>query len=303
MSFNVLKRCNKMWGEARLVSSDPDVSVHSGVVYMPYSNGQSWWIYGQDGNLILDTVDCRGPDGDIHNKIMKIDLRDVAKIEEAPDSNYEYGGFLNPYYGHFIVNSLSRQWLRAAGQMSARKMLWHGPANAEEWFRIPFVKAIFGAIGMTQDSFVTFDRPTLIPRLVVPMSSFREQNFVHEAFGKLCRKVGRNLVGAEYFERNSRPTYLSKAALTSGVGSIINEHLIVRVLEREGIDIVFPERLSLPDQMRLFAERGNICRMAGSAMHTQAFWPSPGKVSILNATDGPNSNFLLIDLAANLDVD
>jgi Domain of unknown function (DUF4422) len=99
----------------------------------------------------------------------------------------------------------------------------HGPANPDHWFGRPFIKAIFNALGLVREDFVTFDRPTLIPRLIVPLASLREQHSVHAVFGELCARIGRNLLGAEHSLRDARPVYLSKAALTSGVGRIVNE--------------------------------------------------------------------------------
>jgi capsular polysaccharide biosynthesis protein len=307
MAFQILRRCSTMWGKASLKAADPDVSYHSGAVYLPYSNDRSWGIYDATGKLIPDAVDYHGPSGQIENQKPDIDLVDFGRVQEAPEEIYIYGGFLNPHYGHFIVNSLSRQWVHLENQMPRAKILWHGPADAKTWFKIPFIKAIFEAIGLPENRFATFDKPTLIPRLLVPHASFNEQHYVHAAFGRLCRRIGgnvlqRSVINERSLRFDSRPTYLSKAALASGVGRISNEQVIVDILERAGVDIVFPEKLTLADQVRIFAERDNICGMAGSAMHTHAFWPSAGSVSVLNATDGPNSNFFLIDLAASLTV-
>lgn len=307
MAYQVLKRCSTLWGKASLKAADPDVSYHSGTVYLPFARDRSWGIYDAAGRLIPDAVDYHGPSGQIENQAAAITLADFGPLEEAPEETYIYGGFLNPHYGHFIVNSLSRQWIHPDHHMPRAKILWHGPADPKTWFGIPFIKAIFEAIGLPESRFVTFDKPTLIPRLLVPHASFKEQHFAHAAFGRLCRRIGanviqRSVINERSLRADSRPTYLSKAALASGVGRISNEPVIVDILERAGVDIIFPEKLTLAEQIRIFAERDNICGMAGSAMHTHAFWPSAGSVSVLNATDGPNSNFLLIDLASGLTV-
>jgi hypothetical protein len=294
-----------MWGKASLRASDPEVSYLSGVLYVPFSDGRTWGIYDRSGQLVPEATDYHGPAGTIEKQLTTIDLQDFGNAEQAPEGLYQYGGFLNPHYGHFIINSLSRLWLHGESEAHSTKILWHGPGSPEAWFKIPFIKAIFQSLGLYENKFVVLEKPTVIPRLLIPHPSFQEQHYVHRAFGKVCQSVGKNIVQASMItkgalEKNSRPVYLSKAALTSGVGRISNEPLIVEILRNAGIDIVFPEQVSFSDQIRLFAERSNICGIAGSAMHTQAFWPAAGSVSILNATDGPNSNFHLIDLAANL---
>jgi capsular polysaccharide biosynthesis protein len=304
MALQFLKRCSESWGSSRLIGADPEIGHHCGVVYLPFGQGGSWGIYDLQGSLVTDTVDFHGPRGDRHHEqTAGLDRARLAALDEAPESVYIYGGFINPHYGHFIVNSLARQWPRARGILPKIKILCHGPANPDHWFGRPFIKAIFNALGLTRDDLVAFDRPTLIPRLIVPLASMREQHYVHAVFGDLCARIGRNLLGAEHTVRDARPAYLSKAGLKSGVGRVVNESRIVEVLDREGVEIIFPEQLDLPSQIRLFAERDNICGIAGSALHTQAFWPSRGKVSMISATAGPNSNFFLIDLASKLRVD
>jgi capsular polysaccharide biosynthesis protein len=254
--------------------------------------------------LVTDTVDLHGPQGDYHQGQAKtLDRALVSDLEEAPEATYIYGGFINPHYGHFIVNSLARHWPRVRSPQPKLKILCHGPATPDLWFGLPFIKTIFNALGLTRDDFVTFDRPMMIPRLIVPLTSMREQHHIHAVFGDLCAQIGRSLLGAEPRPRETRPAYISKAAMKSGVGCVVNEGRIVETLDREGVEIIFPEQIDLPAQIRLFAERDNICAIAGSALHTQAFWPARGKVSMISATSGPNSNFFLIDLACKLRVD
>ncbi len=287
-----------------MIGADPEIGHHCGVAYLPFGHGRNWGIYDQQGALVADTVDLHGPDGDHHHEqALRLERPLPGDLEEAPEAIYIYGGFINPHYGHFIVNSLARQWPRARGLPSKVKILCHGPADPDHWFAIPFIKSIFNALGLTREDFVTFDRPTLIPRLIVPLTSMREQHHVHAVFGDLCARIGRNLLGAEHSVREARPAYLSKAGLKSGVGRVVNEIRIVEILDRAGVQIIFPEQIDLPSQIRLFAERDNICGIAGSALHTQAFWPSRGRVSMISSTAGPNSNFFLIDLASKLRVD
>jgi capsular polysaccharide biosynthesis protein len=304
MTLQLLRRCSDSWGSCRVIGADPEIALHCGVAYFPFAQGRSWGIYDRQGVLLTDTVDLHGPQGDHqHDQARTLDRALLGALEEAPDGTYVYGGFINPHYGHFIVNSLARQWPQARSRKSRTKILCHGPANPDHWFDRPFIKAIFNALGLTREDFVTFDRPTMIPRLIVPLTSLREQHYVHAVFGDLCARIGRNLLGAEHSLRESRPAYLSKAGLKSGVGRVVNEIRIVEILEREGVEIFFPEQIDLTAQIRLYAERDTICAIAGSALHTQAFWPSSGRVSMISSTAGPNSNFFLIDLASKLQVD
>ena len=297
MSLRTLKPCSELWGRCELLSTDPKVELYGGAQYLPFSRGATWGLFDRHGEVIRDSVDWHGPLAEAHGQLFEFSHDMMRDADRAPDPIYVYGGTNQLHYGHFIVNVIARYWQYAAGNPSRFKILMHGDGNPADWLKVDFIGDAFGALGLTAENFVNFHQPTVIPQIIVPAPSFQEQHFVHSVFAKLGQMIGRNLLGANCLTRNRRPAYLTKTGLLGGVGHIVNELEIVTELEREGVEIIYPERLSLREKIRLFAERDCVSGVASSAFHTTIFWPARSRAICLNATSGPNSNFQLLDLA------
>lgn len=289
----VLTPCIERWGKVELRDTLPDTVTHTDVVYVPYNRGSAWGIFGQDGVAVDGSVDLHGPNANTHGQLLRWD----GVAEEAPETEYIYAGVFNPHYGHFLINSLSRLWPLAAEERPAARLLFHGGASPADWFTLPFVRDIFGALGLNPGDIAVFSRPARIGTLVVPCTSFQEQHFIHRVYAALGHRIGARLLQGWTPRVGLPPVYLSKTGLTAGVGRVINEAVLEERLQGAGVEIVRPETLSFPEQVALFAERPAVLGTSGSGFHSSIFVPPQAKLLLLNPSPGPNSNLLLIDAA------
>lgn len=138
--FSVLEPCTECWGKVELRDALPEISAYDDVTYVPYQRNAAWGIFGQDGAAADGSVDLHGPDATTPDQLLS--WRGTAD-HLAPEPAYIYAGVLNPHYGHFLINSLSRLWPLAGGEMPAAKLLFHGDGNPAEWFNLPFMRDIF----------------------------------------------------------------------------------------------------------------------------------------------------------------
>jgi capsular polysaccharide biosynthesis protein len=60
-------------------------------------------------------------------------------------------------------------------------------------------------------------------------------------------------------------------SLKSGQRAIINEPFFERILNRMGFQTIYPELLSLSEQVSLFSKADIICGLSGSALHNCVF--------------------------------
>lgn len=103
--------------------------------------------------------------------------------------------------------------------------------------------------------------------MVVPAPSFHELSFAYEVHADMCRHIGAKIT-SQPSSRSSRPVFLSKRNLNSGVWRFINESDLASELERRGVEIVDPERLSFSQQIELFNSHKFVHGIAGSGVHT-----------------------------------
>lgn len=165
-----------------------------------------------------------------------------------------------------------------------------------------YMLKLFGALNISKSDFIRFSSPKKIKRLIVPAPAFEEASFAYRRYASFCHTVGKKLAGHLMGKIDLRPVYLSKSKLKSGVRHIINEDVICHRLAENGIEIVYPETLSLEEQIALWANRPYITGFSGSAFHTSIFVPRD-YIFMINYNMVTYSNFNLIDLANNAQAD
>jgi hypothetical protein len=260
-----------------------------------------WGLFWQDASPVLEAVDPVGPGQLVKKRNLSLNPADLANAigRQQGGERYIYGGMMKLHYGHYITDTLSRLWQFASERPKPEdRIVFQSYCGAGAWFKRPFIRDTLSALGISQSNALVWHRPASVPNFILPQRSFVEQHSVYRAFGELCSRIGRSVLGAAPIVRNHVPVYLSKAALKIGVGQIKNEAIIEAILSAEGVEIVYPEKLEFVDQVRLFSERSQIFGCVGSALHTSVFAQPGGKITIVCPTSRPNSNFRLMDLAS-----
>lgn len=291
-----------IWGRSQPVRSLPILEDHFDVVFVPFAADQPleqdrhWGIYTRGGQPIEASGYHRGHH---RGRVSGGEFAglDVANLPEAPAPHYVYGGPVINHFGHFILTSLARFWFLRFHDL-AGPILCHSHGSVRDWFALDYRVEFWRGLGLGQADFATFDGPTRIRRLSIPRVGLEEQNFVHTVFGQMCRGIGDVLAGGDAPAGDGRPVYLSKHRMLNGVTKIGNEDEIIAVLEREGIEIVCPETLSIAEQIRLFRDRQTILGTSTSAFHMSVFSGRANDIFCLLPSDLLNSNFLLVDTVA-----
>ena len=199
-----------------------------------------------------------------------------------------YGGPIISHYGHFLLTSLARLWA-----MDGTPALFH--SNPEIFAHgAPFIRDILATTTLTRDNAFSPMHPTRIKRLLVPDASIIEQLRVSPTYADDARRVGAAF--AETGRFTAKNYYVSKTRLSVAVARLEGEDVIERAFADRGFEIVYPETLSVADQVSLFRNAATVAGTVGSAFHTVALVPdAKGRRVIFDYNDMPNSNFALLD--------
>ncbi len=287
--------CERVNGDEFILRERPTTVEVEDAVMLPvtrgswYDSDHGWGVY-KDGRLVSEAAYRRGPGDMLVGQAAENHTQPVAV---APDDTYVYGGTVQPHIGHFLLSTLSWFWT----DRRDAKIVLHGYVPAAALFTLPFVQQIFGALGLTPDHFVHFDQPTRIRRLIVPAPSFIERRLAHTVFGELCTGIGETLLAGRP-RQSGPPVYLSKERLAAGIWRIGNEAALSERLAAAGVETIFPETLSLAEQIDLFRSRTVIGTMS-SALHLSLFSPEPANMIALGRENLIESNFHLIDRLKN----
>jgi capsular polysaccharide biosynthesis protein len=132
--------------------------------------------------------------------------------------------------------------------------------------------------------------------LTIPAPAFLEQKLAHEAFLPPMRRIGDALGTGASLESEPRPVWLSKSRMgINSVAHIANEAELEEILVSFEFDIVYPEQLTLPQQIDLFSNRQNIFGFAGSAFHNHIFSRQRPRITCITLDKFINTNFLILD--------
>ena len=289
--MGLLHRCTALHGNATVIPEDPQFAIHQNLFYFPHV----WGLYDQGQKLVTGSGFFRGPGApEALGASYSRDFNCGSITDEAPEPCYYFLGHLPSHYGHFLLCAYSRLWAYAGRAGCGMKLLVYGDVSPPTLARSPFIAELLGTLGIGLHDLVAFDRPTRLRRVMVASPSFEETNFAHTTFVSMCRHAGELLAARLSPAPDLAPVYLAKYKLPSGIMKLANEEELASRLERRGIEVVFPEQLSLDGQIRMFLDRPNIAGLAGSALHTAAFAPRR-RLAILDYGPVVLSNQVLID--------
>ncbi len=282
-----------------IYNDQPAVTIERNVVYMPVSNksridlDKKWGLYDENGNLIPGAAHKRGPGHVLFGQTERQDLSDVKK-EDAPSGHYIYGGVAVVHYGHFLLSTLSRFWVDSRIPLKNFKIVCQG-TDISYWFSLPHVRDVFHALGLSEENFISFDKPTVIGEIIIPHQSCQERDFGYQCFAELGNKIGENLTQKLDYRLPTTPVYFSKHRLHSGVQRFSNEEDMCHYLEKRGVQILFPEEMSLAEQVLVYKNAPVVMACLGSTLHTSILCQSSARIVCVTAEKTINSNFGIID--------
>lgn len=286
------ERCTEFWGE-NLWQEKVSTKIYEDVIYLPFKTGilldndPHWGLYKNDGSLINGAAYRRGSNLDLVGQSDVLDLKHYD-YDIAPFETMIYGGPLLSHYGHFLLSTLSRCWAIDG----SHPVLFHSTPPVQD-HRARFIVELLGLAGLSGRSF-SFERPTLIRRVIVPGPSLHEQHSIWRDHAVAMSAIARNVVSTA--DARWKKVYLSKSRLGSGVNGLAGEAFIDLKMKQAGFEIVYPEAMTVAEQITMFRTAELIVGIAGSAFHTLALVPgTQAKRVIFTLEEFLNSNFLLID--------
>lgn len=297
-SSAALRACTSTAGSHNVFTMLPPIEIIKDVFCIPPGRAtpNEWGIYRRDGTLVESTGFHRDDNG---RKALAFQNRktthDLSRTEEAPDDIYFYAGKLHAHYGHFLLSTLSRFWPFATNERPNMKILVHEDVDLTSWFAIPHFAFCLHNLGIDKGDFYNCSSVTHVKCLFAPAPSFVEEHEAYSIFSMLCHKIARHALANECLSPIHQPIYLSKSELPNGVWRFENEIVMDRRLSEYGVKIVYPETLSLKDQIVLFVRHPVIIGSMSSGLHSAIFsWKSP-KIICLSHGDHALTNYTMLD--------
>lgn len=295
----ILSHCDSVYGGETLLKGAPRIDSYEDILFVPENYMDSApGCYDRGKKLITASGVFLGiPDNHLifGDYFTNLDALNYEFAEKT--AHYFYLGPINTHYGHFLTITLSRLWWVLNNNIEDNiKIVYSDKRTPEDLFSIPYIGEIFNILGLKESNFINSTIPVRFEKITIPEPSFEENNFVYEIFAKFCNHIGDEIEVSNPASISKIPVYLAKTKINSGVSRIKNEHIICERLKKNGIEIIFPEKLNFRQQVMIFREHPIVLGSMGSALHTGIFTP---KNNIIGISYGNEiwSNQLLFDKA------
>ncbi len=246
--------------------SPEEVKIFRDVIYVP----EYYCLYTRDGARIDYSCLYKRPGRNklststkTKDKTYPLDKITPPKQLRKISQKFIYTNQISPHYGHFLTESISRLWYVLKEQ--EYPVIYHG-----QGLQKAFIKLFFKSAKLDINRFISFKEPVLLQEVIIPYPSFSIQCEGFEVHKLLPESVAKNWLPKKV-QTTSQPLYLSRKHLHKNARLIINESLLEEKLSKSGFAIVYPEKLSLQEQIYLINKHEVIVGAIGSALHSVLF--------------------------------
>ncbi|MEE8658611.1 Glycosyltransferase family 61 protein [Acetobacteraceae bacterium EV16G] len=275
--------------------SDPEVFTFADAIYVCGYNhfDNLMGVFTREGYLI--------PQAAFHHQSPSIPKGHPNWTDPAIAASYPaidaavFAGHVHDQYGHFITEFISRLWAIKEVRTN-EKILVRCARGLDEVFTFKWAIELFDLLGLTKDDFICPDHPIRIRKLIVPAPAFTEQGYCYRRMAEYCHTIGDRAMERldEQKLLKDKDIYVSRSQLICGTVKIDNEIELERHLRDLDFEIIYPEQLSINEQISLFRNNNIVVGPVGSALHTSIFTPAPCGIA-LNVKSAVDSNFLMMD--------
>jgi len=275
--------------------SDPEIFVFEDAIYVPGLNhfDNLMGVFTREGYLIPQAAFYHYSPSLLKGQPGWTDpvvAQSYPVIETAI-----FAGHIHDQYGHFITEFISRLWA-IKDIRTTEKLLVRCARGLDEVFTFQWAIELFDLLGLTKDDFVCPDHPIQVRNLIVPAPAFAEQGYCYRRLAEYCHELGdramQKLEGKELLKNKN--IYVSRSQLVCGTVKIDNELVLESHMRNLDFEIVYPEKLSVYEQIALFRNNNIVVGTVGSAFHTSIFTPAPRGVAF-NMKSAVDANFLMMD--------
>ncbi|MFC7663301.1 glycosyltransferase family 61 protein [Methylorubrum suomiense] len=202
-----------------------------------------------------------------------------------------YFGMYTRHYGHFLTDSMSRLWAnRSLPSDLMRVFLPHGSPDRA---KIPFIKFINEKLNLGSLPPEITSYPVRFRKVVVPEPAFQTRYRIFDNADTPHLDVTH---AVDHADEQTRPVYLSRSRLQQRLRDISDEDQVEAIFRSRGFQVIYPEMLTLSDQIKIFNTAPILAGFIGSAFHTALFSRRSysGQMILIAGNEVLSARFLLI---------
>lgn len=199
--------------------------------------------------------------------------------ERLPGTYYHLDNQIAGHYGHVITHDLSKLWAwdaALAAYPDVKVLVSPGVETGE----VPrYTYELLAAFGIDRERVHVITGPVRAERLITATQAFQQPNFLSPVARDVWARVSAGLLPLAGSDPLPERVFVARRAGTRR--QCLNSNEVELAFRRAGFVTVYPEDLSLPDQVRLFSSVPVVAGYAGSGLINTVFSSGPATRIVL----------------------
>jgi capsular polysaccharide biosynthesis protein len=214
----------------------------------------------------------------------------VAGAARLPGTYYHLDNEHRGFFGHLLTEQVSRLWgwqEAKARHPDARLLvsLNRGRPVADwEW-------TILEAAGIPRSEVTVIEKRVRVERLLAATPMFSMPRYVHPQVVETWDRLGSALRAQASSGPSPRRIFVSRRHRKR---ACTNREEVEGLFRRHGFEVVFPEEMPVPDQVKLFHDADVVAGFAGSATFTVLFSDRPKHLVLISSVNYRAANEYMI---------
>lgn len=210
---------------------------------------------------------------------------------EVSDETIVYMGLFFKHWGHFLVDLLPRLWFISSYPEIANKckIAYIGEDEPKGNYLL-----LLNLLGIKEKQLIHITEPTQFKKIIVPAYSCRPCIWYSEEYVKMFDTIVDNALEDYQVPDNLQDidkVYFSRTALSKAKSTEFGEKMIENVYKDNGYNILYPEALTLYDQVYIWNNAKHIACLNGSIPLNLVFCMNKYlRIDILNKTSAIHLN-------------
>lgn len=199
-------------------------------------------------------------------------------------------GAFRQHYGHFICQGLTRLWFLLNHKYDDYDLVYIPQGVLPD-----FVFKYLDLFGIDKKQLTPITETTMYDEIIVPEISFALDRFWTKEFKDTINRIKKSISPV----KNKR-VYLSRLHFDD---NLIGEKYIEKIFELNGYKIIYPEEMSIEEQISVISGANDVVGVVGTALHNLMFMQDGAKCTILERNNIPNYNQIVINDMRSLNTD
>ena len=198
------------------------------------------------------------------------------------DADAVFIGNVFPQFGHFLLEHMNRAYALLNKKYRDMKLVL---INNSDVSVVPeYMYKLLELLGAKRENIIILNQTTRFRNVYIPVQGFNIPVYSSRAFGKTWDAIAKNVPDTKKYEK----IYVSRTALKWR--RTFGEGVVQKIFEKNGYKIIYPETLSLTDQISLVKNCKYLAGCAGTALHLALFMKPGGTVIQIKRNRLPKCN-------------